>query len=92
MSQFELHPERPTAACVTCHGALALQRRWNRLRAGERSRERVERMVEEARWFAMALEKIEPCPSHGGVRRLAHELAQEIEVVELWRDTRLECA
>jgi NMD protein affecting ribosome stability and mRNA decay len=91
MSQLELHPDWPTAVCSTCHGVLRLQARWTRARAGERTRESVERMAEEARWFAMALEKIDLCPSHGGIRRLARELARELEAVGVFCDA-LECA
>ena len=91
MSQLELPPDTVTAACVTCHGALRLQARWTRHRAGESRRDDIERMAQEARWFAMALEKIRPCPSHGGIRLLASELAEELRTVDLFRDTRMEC-
>ena len=91
MSQLDLAPNTVTAVCTTCHGVLRLQARWTHFRAGESRREDVERMAGEARWFAMALEKIRPCPSHGGIRLLASELAQELEAVDLFRDTRMEC-
>jgi hypothetical protein len=48
-------------------------------------------MAEEARWFVLALEKVRPCPAHRGVLRLACHLADQLESVERFRDTRMEC-
>jgi hypothetical protein len=77
--------------CLTCNGVLRLQARWTQFQGtGASRREDVERMAQEARWFAMALKKIRPCPSHGGVRRLASDLADELEAIDRFRGLRVE--
>jgi hypothetical protein len=83
MSRLFASAEPVSDICSTCHGVLRLQARWTRLQAtGEVSQERITRLALEARWFVLALEKTQPCPSHRGTLRLAKHLILSFEVAE----------
>jgi hypothetical protein len=66
--------------CRTCEAILRLQDRWTEVqRSGNGRGPSLKRLVGEARWFAMTLGKVPPCPAHEAAATRAREFAESVD-------------